>query len=197
MPLDAVLLFPMERHVPLTMFHKPVTMDAPTTILAWQKPPGPRDVQKRAMIPILMLSVLSNMLLVSIIVVVVLENMGLDVDYLQNLLSLNLVVCGPGCFFSNTCLGEAAGYTDCSPVCPTPPEGTACTANYSPIFCQGCEFDNECLAEAAGFTVATDCTSIATPVTMSTMCPAVSDTVACTLVSALWWWKVCCIPTIV
>lgn len=95
------------------------------------------------------------------------------------------VVCGPGCFYSNSCLGEAAGHSDCFPVCPTPAEDNPCTTEFAPTYCQGCEFDNECLASAAGFNVTTDCNSITVAIALAASCPTISDPVACTLVSLI------------
>lgn len=44
-------------------------------------------------------------------------------------------------------------------------DGTACTLEYDPVYCQGCEFDSSCIASSFGFDVAVDCVSIATPET--------------------------------
>lgn len=95
------------------------------------------------------------------------------------------VMCEGDCEYSNECLGEAAGFTDCEDMmeqaaadgdgtttvktekskedttddCPVPSGSTVCTADFNPVSCppDDCEYSNSCLAEAAGFT---DCVAV-------------------------------------
>jgi len=98
------------------------------------------------------------------------------------------------CTYDNSCYAGNAGYdadNDCvnspsPPSCPSPPDGTPCTANYLPLVCVNadltfdvelsCEYDNECLAEESGYDVGRDCEDVPLPPS----CPTPPDGTPCT-----------------
>ncbi|CAB9520962.1 expressed unknown protein [Seminavis robusta] len=62
---------------------------------------------------------------------------------------------GYGCYYSNDCLAQAAGYNIhyCRQSCPVPSRNR-CPTHHDPVLCGPefeCEYENECVANAAGF----------------------------------------------